>query len=473
MSYNKYFMILVLTILLIGSINALEKLDPLEIDVIEKASEVQQGGEAIFILKIKNNQNFEESVQIGYDELNIYPFSDSVRNIIVKPSQITLEPAETKEVKVSIRLLDSATVNRIHITNLKIKSLVSNVNVNVDLNTFVIATQDVIVIVPKIQRDIIPGRNTPFKVSFKNRENVDLENLEIYLTSEVFSDSRILSFAPNQAKEEDFVFDLDPSTKAGEYLLNIRIYKNQVLQGAYSASFFVSENTDVGDKRDELNGFLSKTFTIITSNDGNLAVKRRVTHEVNFFDRLFTSTNPKGKFEDGMYIWEFTIDPSKEEVIEIKTDYKILLWILIGLAVLIFLCHYLFSKEVSIKKRVFKVKHDDEQEEVELKVLLSVKNKRDKEVKDVRVIDLVPNLIIPTKEYGTLKPDRVQRGSRGLRLIWEIPSLEPGEERLIAYKVRSKLKVVGSIEFPPASVQYTNVKGAIVNSVSNSAKGSE
>ena len=131
------------------------------------------------------------------------------------------------------------------------------------------------------------------------------------------------------------------------------------------------------------------------------------------------------------------------------------------------------SKDVSIKKRVFKVRHDEDEDEVELKVLLHVKNKKDKEVKEVRVIDLIPNLIIPTKEYGTLKPDRLQKGSKGLRLVWEIQSLEPGEERIISYKVRSKLHVFGSITFPQASVLYTNEKGAVVNVRSNSARGKE
>ena len=67
-----------------------------------------------------------------------------------------------------------------------------------------------------------------------------------------------------------------------------------------------------------------------------------------------------------------------------------------------------------------------------------------------------------TKEFGTLKPDHMQKGSNNIRLIWNVPSLEIGEERIFSYKVKSKIDIVGSLVLPAAAVHFVNDKGQVV-----------
>lgn len=440
------------------------------VKVREVTNEVEAGGEARYDFIITNNQAIEDVVTIKYDELKVYPFSDFARTILSTPSQLKLQPGETGTIEVYIRVLDAAAEDTNHEIDLTVQSLVNPDSKEViSLKTFVISGKGLISVKTNLPETIAPGRNIPFVVSFTNKGNVILDNIEVYVTSEIYSDSRILDFSSGETKDVEFIFDIDPATKPGEYTLNIRLYKDQKIKGVYTDKFTVIESPFINEKRDIIKGFLTKTLRITNSNDGNSAVERKVIIPLTFIQRIFTRANPKPVVEDGKLTWSFTVDPGKEYTVEVTTDYRIPAVIILIILVFIGLVIYILNKGVHIKKRVFKIKTDEEEEEAELKILLHIRNKKDKEIKDVRVIDMIPNLVIPTKEFGTLKPSRVQKGSSGMRFIWEIPILEPGEERIISYKVRTKLHVFGKLELPPASVQHTDEKGSIVSIHSNSA----
>lgn len=440
------------------------------VKVREVASEVEPGGEAIFDLIITNNQVTEDAVSIRYDELKVFPFSDFAGVITTTPSELKLGAKETGTIRVKMRILDTAQENAYHEFELRAQSSTSkDSKVIVPIKIFVISSKGIISIEPKIPDNIVPGRSTPFKVSLRNKGNALLDDLQVYVTSELFSDSRIVTIEPGEVKEMDFAFNIPPGTKADEYSLNIRAYIEQRLKGEFIGQFTVIENPFVNEQKEVVKGFLTQTLKITDTNIGNQAIERKVIIPLSLWQRIFTSSDPKPVVEDGKLTWSFLLEPGKEQVINIRTDYRIPAVIILIIAAFIGVVIYMLSKGVTIKKRIFKVKTDEEEEEAELKILLHVRNKKDHEIKDVRVIDIIPNMVIPTKEFGTLKPTRVQKGNAGIRLIWEIPSLESGEERIISYKVRTKLQVFGKLELPHSSVQYTDEKGDIISVHSNRA----
>ena len=99
----------------------------------------------------------------------------------------------------------------------------------------------------------------------------------------------------------------------------------------------------------------------------------------------------------------------------------------------------------------------------ELKILIHLRNGKATTLENVRILDVLPNSLEPTNEFGTLHPSKVQQGTRGRRLIWEIGTLAPHEERIISYKVKSKVRLIGETNLPPSMIQYMNNKGKIVS----------
>ena len=105
----------------------------------------------------------------------------------------------------------------------------------------------------------------------------------------------------------------------------------------------------------------------------------------------------------------------------------------------------------------------------DMKIVVHLRNKTGTTLNNVKIIDLVPSYVILSKDYPTLKPDHIQQGSSGgLRLIWEIGTLAPEEERIISYKVKTKLGEMIKIHLPGCNAQHINATGEVLHTRGNS-----
>jgi hypothetical protein len=58
-------------------------------------------------------------------------------------------------------------------------------------------------------------------------------------------------------------------------------------------------------------------------------------------------------------------------------------------------------------------------------------------------------------DIGTIQPIKMIADEKGATLLrWEIPEIEPYEERIISYKVKARLKVLGNFSLPPALAKF-------------------
>ncbi len=92
---------------------------------------------------------------------------------------------------------------------------------------------------------------------------------------------------------------------------------------------------------------------------------------------------------------------------------------------------------------------------------MHLRNGKSYAINDAKIIDIIPHIMEPTGDYGSLKPDHIQKGTRTTRFIWNMGRLEPGEERVLSYKARARLALAGEITLPVAVVQYLDDKGSI------------
>jgi hypothetical protein len=151
------------------------------------------------------------------------------------------------------------------------------------------------------------------------------------------------------------------------------------------------------------------------------------------------------------------------------TNYRILLYGII-LLILIIVSYYLIRSPVIATKdcRIMGKKIDGISN---LKVKLHIKNRSARTISNIKIIDKVPSLvdIVEENNLGSLRPTKILRhGNSGVIARWDLEALEPYEERIITYKLKSKLKIFGSIELPQTLMKFDSKFGGIRTSTSNS-----
>lgn len=462
---KKLLIIFILLILLLNSVSAFEKIDA----SLEKlTAKIVPGGKAEYLLKITNNQVRDDIFQISPDDFSVHPFSDAAYSIIAQPAQIKAPSKKTIGVNLIITIQSDVKPDRNYVSYIWIKSIINQeVKLKIPITTWITAPKDLVLITPDFP-PVLPNKKNFFTITFSNQANMALENLDLFITSSIFTLEDKISLFSLKEDTKDYTMEIDSAVKPGRYPINIRLFEGQNLRGEYSTELKVVESSELLETTSTDKGFLSSREVIVKTNEGNKDVQKEVKYPISWFRRMFTSVDPKPvilKEDKTYYYWSFYLKPKESYVIKINTDYKILFvaLTLIGLAVLIFL--YLKYKTVSIRKSIFKIK--EEEGVSKLKVLLHIKNRTNKELHSLKVIDLLPNTIKLDEDFGTLKPEHIQKGSHGMRVIWEIPILESGEERVISYKIKSKLHIVGSMSLPSAVVQYHGKNRKLINIKSN------
>jgi hypothetical protein len=223
--------------------------------------------------------------------------------------------------------------------------------------------------------------------------------------------------------------------------------------------------------------FLKKTTEYVYSNDGNINDKEKVKIKTSLFSHIFTKTTPKAyveKDDNGRFlVWDLELSPNEYQSIIYIRNYRALFYVLI-LLILGVVGYYIFRSPILVKKETEVLKIED-QGVSHFKVLMHLKNRSNKAVDEVKLIDRIPQIASLDTSFGvgTLNPDKVIRHEhKGTILKWNISALDPYEERIISYNVASKLKIIGGVNLPAAVVKFKgkgkSVKRIFSNKVTSS-----
>jgi hypothetical protein len=152
--------------------------------------------------------------------------------------------------------------------------------------------------------------------------------------------------------------------------------------------------------------------------------------------------------------------PGDEVTIEITKNYRFAVYTLIIMIIIIILYYQLRSPVVVKKDAVGNEPSHDGVSEFKVKVL--IKNRSQKPVENVKIIEMIPSLALLVKEaaIGTVEPTKIIRNdSKGTLVRWDINYLEPFEERIITYRLKSKLNIVGGLTLQATKVKFETVTG--------------
>ncbi|MBI2142269.1 hypothetical protein HYU15_02130 [Candidatus Woesearchaeota archaeon] len=158
---------------------------------------------------------------------------------------------------------------------------------------------------------------------------------------------------------------------------------------------------------------------------------------------------------EGTYLmWELAVKPQQTATVRIVESYRPLFALLIA-AVLLAVLYYVFRSPVAIRKEAAVISLEEEGIS-DMKVVLHVKNRGSKGYDRLIIADKVPVIAGVEKEagLGTLKPAKVTSTKHGTIIKWELDHLERHEERVLSYRIKSKLSILGTFSLPACRAKF-------------------
>lgn len=227
-----------------------------------------------------------------------------------------------------------------------------------------------------------------------------------------------------------------------------------------SVNFKVEEVSKASQEQTNSAGIFDTTSVITAKNEGNSPSDLQIVTLIPSFAReiLASDAKPTSIEEQGSSLrvaWTFKDVPAGQTA---KVVYKLAVWkiwasVLIILIVVYFAFRLVFTVRISKwSKYLGPITKDSE-----VPVSIEVANRSLYEVKDLVVKDFVPPIARVVTKFETVKPV-VRETVGGTELVWKFDSLRAGEERVMAYRIKPKMDVIGTLKLNPATLAYSDRK---------------
>ena len=201
--------------------------------------------------------------------------------------------------------------------------------------------------------------------------------------------------------------------------------------------------------------------TIRVKNEGNVVEEDfYVTETVSeFVSKFFYPEEESVMSEpiDGKVSYKWLIDslaPGEETVIRYEVRFFSIWFSGLMIVVVVFMA---FSYVYKPKIRKSATPGGPIKRGKDISVMLEIKNSTIHEIKNLTVKDTVPPIAKVDERFDTMKPD-VKKSDAGTEMTWKIKSLQPLEERVLTYRIKPVVEVVGSLRMPSATITYVDNK---------------
>jgi len=204
-------------------------------------------------------------------------------------------------------------------------------------------------------------------------------------------------------------------------------------------------------------GILSIGVELTVKNSGNIETPAfYITENIPVFARdFFIPENlPSTTEQEGgtiTYSWLVnSLEPGEETTIK----YQFIIWqvwvilIMVG-AIVYFAFNYVFTVSlVKSHRNIGLIRKENE-----IPVNVELRNRSRHELRDIVIRDFVPGVAEVVTKFTHLKPT-IRKGRNGTELTWKFDSVRAGEDRVMTYKIRPILDVLGTLKLPRAGAKY-------------------
>lgn len=320
----------------------------------------------------------------------------------------------------------------------------------------------------RIQEKIDPKKEISIEITLDNRNVLDLGDVVIKIESKLIKDEIETTLGPKEVKTIRLSKTIDPITEPQEDTIFISVIKDdQVIVNPKAKKFEVIGEYDIGEKEKVERSFLMIVKEVTYSNVGNKAYEGSVKVESKLLRTFFTSTRPKVDLitegEKKFYVWDVKIGPMESFTVSMTENYRPL-FIIIVVILIIAILYFVFRSPLVIRKSASNIEKQ-EGGISELKVVLNIKNRGKKPIESITIVDRVPNIVSIEKEIsiGTLQPEKIiRRPHKGALIKWVIEKLAVSEERIIYYRIKSSLAILGDLNLESAVAKSVHGKKEII-----------
>jgi hypothetical protein len=431
---------------LAGSVYALEDVETRQLAYKDT---IFQGGDAEFYITINNNQEFEDTFRF------VKPFvywswdmeAEAV-NVVQGNSEkvlVKLTPSANKDpgdygVMLNIVSRTDDDVRSEEFLEIKIVSFEQVLNTNVELPD-----------------SINPNKEHLFRVNLDNTYDISLEDVVLVLESDYFEKELNFSIKPHGEIDLEFPVSFEGTVNEGENPLFLRFYSNDNLIYEFEETMHIGYFTEVSGVGAPEDGFLYDKETLVRTNTGNVVSHEVYTKGISWFTKYFTTTNPDPDViskQDGgyLYTWSFDLEPDESKTIVIETSYRaFVFWLIVAILVIAFLIYW-FRRDLSLNKKIVSVKKGEHGYYI-LNVMLTLKNKTLKNIKNVKVMDRLGGRVESATPYGLYNSNIYKSDSgKSTKIIWSIPNVGKRENIVLRYTMKYKPYIIKSV--PPAVAKY-------------------
>ena len=309
-----------------------------------------------------------------------------------------------------------------------------------------------------------PRNPASVEINMVNRNPLDITDLRIVVDSKLFSKEVQTTLGPLETKTNEILLDLNKFQEPGTYDVNIKLVAQNKTITQMQKEVEIIQYSQVTEEITTVKRLFSYSEHIKLYNDGNYATVKQEQIQKNFFSGLFTKYSIKGdivKENSVTYMsWNIPLNPQESYEIIVTTNYTSIAIIII-LIIAGIIMYYIFRSPVLLYKRA-KIMVSTDEGITEIRVKLHLKNRSGKEIRNVKVIDRHPKIVslVEDNSIGSMKPTKLLSADKvHALLMWNLEALEPYEERLLSYTIRSRLNIVGNMHLHSAKVRFLTTTG--------------
>lgn len=309
------------------------------------------------------------------------------------------------------------------------------------------------------EEEINPNEPLSVKVKLDNQNSLEYSNLTIVLKSRLFRGEIQSALGKKEKKTVEFKSNIDALTPPGADTLVVSVLKGNKTLDTEVHHFEIVRYQDIVRSEKKEKKLLKGSTTYTYANKGNFPFDGVVKVENNLIDGLFTSSSPRGygTKEEGVRFLALKvhIEPGEEFTWAVTSNYLSLV-VIIALLLLSIALYYLYRAPVVVQKSFSNIVMR-EGGVSEFKVIINIKNRGKEPLHGIEVVDRVPNIgdFESGLSLGTLHPISVRKHEKkGTIVRWRIESLDPEDERVITFKMKSHLPILGQFTLSPALATF-------------------
>jgi len=308
--------------------------------------------------------------------------------------------------------------------------------------------------------ELDPRKTVMFSISLNNQNPLDYEELVIKLDSNTIYKEIRETLGPGDSKQLEVEIALDPKLDPQDDKLTVTVYHaDEVIVDPMVSKFEIIPYSLISKNIVETKGFLKVVKDITFTNVGNSKYEGKVSIDTTPFRNMFTIARPRGEVigdgEDKHIEWDVSLGSGEETKFILSENYSVIL-VLIILIIIGIVAYKISKSPLVLVKEASNVKKR-EGGISEFKIVIVVRNRGTKTLNHIHVSDKVPKIADVEKEVtiGTLQPVKIMKHEhKGSMIKWIIDELAPGEERIINYRIKSSLSILGDFSLSAAKAHF-------------------